>query len=1003
MSGPIDVNTHPEAIQPGSQAVGSVPNTPENALKNPNFGPDGSYQPIKDSVDFTNATNDIGKNAKKTLGMYLSKRTSGKDSVHPGEKNSFPISEPGEDQAIFAKNNTLGLESTGLGALSKTTTNEKILSSFFTDEQISNVLDKGEPGISNKTLVKSGHTLLNSFSTMGTAENDISKNILESIYTELLAANMYSPAEEKLKFIQNPHAGAESEATKGLFSIQRTLGSFNNTSEHVTTRELSTKVISMLASKTTKENPFVGSTMVDLLNDDQKSSLSGIYPWALQDGSHSPRRQDYNRTRIFMRSNSRIPGDPTPGADDYNSFIDLAAQCYLNILSTAMGIKASIEKNRFVALNDKQGAISVPLLWSGNPPGLLTYGQRESRRWANAYEQKTTDYKSEFNLDNDFIKCLQRGLRLFFGLTPDTNTITVLDLAKVAGNLGDSSGYYLSVFRSLAANSTNSPSAPSSDPFSGQNSDPRSKLYKFTMVIAAMGDISFKSQNGMRDVTPSERLFSKEASRIASPAILTGLGMIPPWAGVATIRKHISRWSPVGAYDVAPGANPLSLHTFYAIQKRDPNVGRASTKLQGMRAIKPSKEAVQQVEDALDAEYMPFYIHDIRTDELISMPAFILSFTENFAVEYTSTKGMGRQDPVKTYSGAERTISLSFKLVSFNEEDFDHIWLTVNKLVAMCYPQYSAGRKRVTSDGKIDFIQPFSQVPGASPLVRLRLGDLFKSNYSKFGLAKLFGAGQSATKDTAPTIVQTDSSIGEAIGLTALKAVPNALQTAYAVSDVGIAPAQGLYDEGSISQSTVLNYISNDQANDIRMLKDFAFDAAYDANRITADAGIEAQAALGDNFFDAKKNSIVASFDSTKGRGLAGFITSLALDYEGSTWEISPGKKAPKNIKVTMNFSPIHDLPLGLDYDGNLRNPSHPTGRFAGSYGDVYDNFYAVDRGPGAADKTLAFSKPKDFNQVQLGKKWSNKQVAADVLLDVAKAIDDAIYPDEKQNGGNKE
>ena len=46
--------------------------------------------------------------------------------------------------------------------------------------------------------------------------------------------------------------------------------------------------------------------------------------------------------------------------------------------------------------------------------------------------------------------------------------------------------------------------------------------------------------------------------------------------------------------------------------------------------------------------------------------------------------------------------------------------------------------------GDQKFIQPFSQIPTASPMIRLRVGDVIKSNYSKFGLARLFGLGQGA-------------------------------------------------------------------------------------------------------------------------------------------------------------------------------------------------------------------------------------------------------------------
>jgi len=63
----------------------------------------------------------------------------------------------------------------------------------------------------------------------------------------------------------------------------------------------------------------------------------------------------------------------------------------------------------------------------------------------------------------------------------------------------------------------------------------------------------------------------------------------------------------------------------------------------------------------------------------------------------------------------------------------------INKLVAMCYPQRSLGKQRFTPDGR-SFVQPFSQVPTASPVVRLRLGELFHSNYSVQGLKRLFGA-----------------------------------------------------------------------------------------------------------------------------------------------------------------------------------------------------------------------------------------------------------------------
>ena len=31
-------------------------------------------------------------------------------------------------------------------------------------------------------------------------------------------------------------------------------------------------------------------------------------------------------------------------------------------------------------------------------------------------------------------------------------------------------------------------------------------------------------------------------------------------------------------------------------------------------------------------------------------------------------------------------------------------------------------------------------------------------------------------------------------------------------------------------------------------------------------------------------------------------------------------------VEINMSFAPVHDLPLGLDADGNLMAPSHPIG-----------------------------------------------------------------------------
>ena len=83
-------------------------------------------------------------------------------------------------------------------------------------------------------------------------------------------------------------------------------------------------------------------------------------------------------------------------------------------------------------------------------------------------------------------------------------------------------------------------------------------------------------------------------------------------------------------------------------------------------------------------------------------------------------------------------------------------------------------------------------------------------------------------------------------------------------------------------------------------------------------------------------NPITAAYETSSGKGLAGFITMIDLNTQDQTWETEVvGSKAPKTIKVSINFSPIHDIQPGLDADGAMRAPVYNTGRIINKlYGD---------------------------------------------------------------------
>lgn len=152
------------------------------------------------------------------------------------------------------------------------------------------------------------------------------------------------------------------------------------------------------------------------------------------------------------------------------------------------------------------------------------------------------------------------------------------------------------------------------------------------------------------------------------------------------------------------------------------------------------REVVEEIETQLESDYVPFYFHDLRTNEIISFHAFLSTLEETYTPTFESTQAYGRIDNVRTYASTERTITVSFKVAAMSKEDFDYMWWKINKLVTLVYPSWTKGRQ--VSSGDSVFTQPFSQIPASTPVIRFRVGDIMKTNFSKLSLMRLFGAGE---------------------------------------------------------------------------------------------------------------------------------------------------------------------------------------------------------------------------------------------------------------------
>ena len=449
-------------------------------------------------------------------------------------------------------------------------------------------------------------------------------------------------------------------------------------------------------------------------------------------------------------------------------------------------------------------------------------------------------------------------------------------------------------------------------------------------------------------------------------------------------------------------------------------------------------ETVKSFEEMLDGEYMPFYFQDLRTNEIISFHAFLLSLSDDYSASYEAITGIGRAEPIRIYKDTQRKIGLSFVLAALDDNDFEHMWEKVNRLTMLVYPQYTRGKTYSNPSG-ITFEKPFTQQVFASPMIRLRLGNLLRSNYSKFNLARLFGLDSGAAvlpasgSNPTPPIEIKSAAASPAVAAAATEAAGkfNANPTnkffadgTYKISvsakikkTTTLAPedadrvgapkpppaaappqpkppqpapnpppgdpryvADGDWYEvwptdkdGFLRFKIVENglFPANDPVNLEYVLGTFIVaPGAKDADKkaLPSPAGktyyvpvselqpdeptskkiearkkeqidkavgvaVAAAAAIENavtNFMNSANNAIVRSFESTSGKGLSGFIDSLAFDwYDRVTWDISLERKAPKMCKITISFTPIHDIAPGLSAQGHNRAPIYPVGPYA--------------------------------------------------------------------------
>jgi hypothetical protein len=361
------------------------------------------------------------------------------------------------------------------------------------------------------------------------------------------------------------------------------------------------------------------------------------------------------------------------------------------------------------------------------------------------------------NTKYPYSNCFTTGMSILFGIDNTTTNFTQVGNKSDKNFLDDSPGFWQSIsyavvrrYQSFIGN-IDITSDPVHNFISFVNILRDNSILQFINVIATIGDIRLQSTGGSKNledgILPNDVdvLDDTPQNRIKKGRTLRGY---------TKLERSLNHRSLPSMYLLPGNVIKAVADMGTSFVGDNPSKGMLGSSLADKTYIdrfltksynKIPIEITRKLEDQLEGEYVPFYVHDLRTNEIIAFHAFLTNLTDTISPSFDQKSGYGRLDPVQIYNSTSRSVSLTFTMISTSKEDFDEMWYKINKITTLLYPQWTQGTKLYHDDGA-RFVQPFSQVIGASPIVRLRVGDVIKSNYSRFNLARIHGLGDEKMK-----------------------------------------------------------------------------------------------------------------------------------------------------------------------------------------------------------------------------------------------------------------
>ena len=114
--------------------------------------------------------------------------------------------------------------------------------------------------------------------------------------------------------------------------------------------------------------------------------------------------------------------------------------------------------------------------------------------------------------------------------------------------------------------------------------------------------------------------------------------------------------------------------------------------------------------DALETKGQVLEFYQTFSGASVSFKAFLKTYSETYSSKWTPTSVLGRPDPIQTYQGTSRALTLAWMVPAFSLEEAELNLVKTSTLARMLYPEYS----------KLDSASTMSK----GPLIKVKFANL---------------------------------------------------------------------------------------------------------------------------------------------------------------------------------------------------------------------------------------------------------------------------------------